>query len=166
MVNIWIFIKNITFPRPSSHARNPREKVLQNIKRERNKQRGPYGTHIHHLFIWELVFCEQSFLFSSFFLPLIELSLQLFIHVIIHSLLAYLIPTKTVGHVLNSIYKRKFSLNSFFLLVWSDNLSKKFGPRSGPTKCRAWYGSKLFDTLMIFLKEFQEKSSWRQKKSW
>ena len=44
------------------------------------------------------------------------------------------------------------------LLVSSaDNLCKQFGSRSGPTKCRAWSGSKLFDTLMIFLKEFFEK---------
>ena len=44
------------------------------------------------------------------------------------------------------------------LLVSSaDDLCKQFGPRSGPTKCRAWSGSKLFDTLMIFLKEFFKK---------
>ena len=44
------------------------------------------------------------------------------------------------------------------LLVPSvDNICKQFGPRSGPTKCRAWPGSKLFDTLMVFLKEFYEK---------
>ena len=50
----------------------------------------------------------------------------------------------------------------------ADNLYKQFGPRSGPTKCRAWSGPKLFDTLMVFLKEFFEKvdfeiSSRRQK---
>ena len=39
----------------------------------------------------------------------------------------------------------------------ADNLCKQFGPRSGATKCRAWSGSKLFDTLMVFLKEFFEK---------
>ena len=38
----------------------------------------------------------------------------------------------------------------------ADNLCKQFGPRPGPTKCRAWSGSKLFDTLMVFLKEFFE----------
>ena len=44
------------------------------------------------------------------------------------------------------------------LLVSSaDNLSKQSEPRSGPTKCRAWSVSKLFDTLMVFLKEFFEK---------
>ena len=46
----------------------------------------------------------------------------------------------------------------FYLLVSSaDNLCKQFGPRSDPTKCRAWSGSKLFDTLMVFLKEFFKK---------
>ena len=34
------------------------------------------------------------------------------------------------------------------------SLFKQFGPRSGPTNCWAWSGSKLFDTLMVFLKEF------------
>ena len=44
------------------------------------------------------------------------------------------------------------------LLVSSaDDLCKQIGPRSGPTKCRAWSWSKLFDTLMVFLKEFFEK---------
>ena len=43
------------------------------------------------------------------------------------------------------------------LLVSSvDNLCKQFGPRSGLTTCRAWSGFKLFDTLMVFLKEFFE----------
>ena len=36
----------------------------------------------------------------------------------------------------------------------ADNFCKQFGPRSGPTKRRAWSRSKLFDTLMVFLKEF------------
>ena len=39
----------------------------------------------------------------------------------------------------------------------ADNLYKQFGSRSGPTKCRAWSGYKLFDTLMVFLKEILEK---------
>ena len=37
------------------------------------------------------------------------------------------------------------------------NLGKQFGPRSGPTNRRAWSGSKLFDILMVFLKEFFQK---------
>ena len=44
------------------------------------------------------------------------------------------------------------------LLVSSvDNLYKQFGPRSGPTICPAWSRSNLFDTQMVFLKEFLEK---------
>ena len=43
---------------------------------------------------------------------------------------------------------------NFYLLVSSaDNLCKQFGPRSGPTKCRACSGTKLFGTLMVFLKD-------------
>ena len=44
----------------------------------------------------------------------------------------------------------------------ADNLCKHFGPRSGPTKCRAWYGSNLFHTLMGLLKEFSEKKNWKK----
>ena len=43
------------------------------------------------------------------------------------------------------------------LMSSADDLCKQFGPRSGPTKCRAWSGSKQFDTLMVFPKEFFEK---------
>ena len=39
---------------------------------------------------------------------------------------------------------------TLYLLVSSaDNLCKQFGPRPGPTSCRARPGSKLFDTLMV-----------------
>ena len=49
------------------------------------------------------------------------------------------------------------------LLVSSaDNLCKQFGPRSGLTNCQAWSGSKLFDILMLFLKEFFEKSNFEK----
>ena len=41
--------------------------------------------------------------------------------------------------------------------VFTDNLCKQFGPRSGPTFCRALSGSKLFDNLKVFLKEFFKK---------
>ena len=39
----------------------------------------------------------------------------------------------------------------------ADNFCKQLGPRSGPTERRSWPGSKLFDILMVFLKEFFEK---------
>ena len=34
----------------------------------------------------------------------------------------------------------------------SYNIKKQFGPRLNPTKCRAWFGSKLFGTRMVLLK--------------
>ena len=37
------------------------------------------------------------------------------------------------------------------------NHDKQFGPEPGPTKGQAWIGSKLIDTLMVFLKEFFSK---------
>ena len=41
------------------------------------------------------------------------------------------------------------------LLVSSaDNLFKQLGPRSGLTKRRAWSASNMFDTQMVFLKQF------------
>ena len=43
------------------------------------------------------------------------------------------------------------------LLSSADKLCKQSGPRSGPTKRQAWSGSKLFDTLMVFLKDLFEK---------
>ena len=48
-------------------------------------------------------------------------------------------------------------LTLYLLASSADNFCKQFGPRSGPTKCRALSGSKLFDTLMVFLKEFFKK---------
>ena len=39
----------------------------------------------------------------------------------------------------------------------ADKFCKQFGPRSGPTKCRALSESNLFDSLMVFLKEFSQK---------
>ena len=40
----------------------------------------------------------------------------------------------------------------------ADKLCKQFEPRSGPTKCRAWSRSKLFDTLIVLLKFFLGKN--------
>ena len=42
-------------------------------------------------------------------------------------------------------------------MLSADNFCKQFGPRSGPTKRQAPSGSNLFDTLIVFLKEFVEK---------
>ena len=47
-------------------------------------------------------------------------------------------------------------------------LCKEFGPISGPTECRSWPGSKLFDKLIVFLKEFSLfwKSQQMTAKAW
>ena len=50
-----------------------------------------------------------------------------------------------------------YILTLYPLVSSADNFYKLFGPKSGPTKHQAWSGSKLFDTLMVFLKEFFEK---------
>ena len=45
----------------------------------------------------------------------------------------------------------------------ADNIYKQFGPCSGQTKRGAWYGSNLFDTQMVFLKEFFKKIVFEKK---
>ena len=42
------------------------------------------------------------------------------------------------------------------LLSYAGDLCKQFRPRSGPTECWSWSGSKLLDTLIVFVKEFFE----------
>ena len=54
-------------------------------------------------------------------------------------------------------YLPKYLLTLFLLVLSADNLCKQFGPRSGLTKRQTSSGFKLFDTLMVFLKEFSEK---------
>ena len=39
----------------------------------------------------------------------------------------------------------------------AENICKQFGPRSGPTECRSRSGSKLVDTMRVFLEEYFEK---------
>ena len=50
------------------------------------------------------------------------------------------------------------ALSLSLLMSSADNFCKQFGPRAGPTKCRSWSGSKLFDTLIVFLKDFVKKA--------
>ena len=64
-------------------------------------------------------------------------------------------------HLLIPQYKNFFQnsiLTLCLLVLSSDDLCKQFGSRSGPiigqTNSRAESGSKLFDTLMVFLKDF------------
>ena len=55
------------------------------------------------------------------------------------------------------------SLDFYILVASADSLCKQFWPRSDLTKHQAWSGSKLFDTLIIFLKEFFENDSFEKK---
>ena len=50
-----------------------------------------------------------------------------------------------------------YELTLGILVSSADSLCKQFGPRSGPTKCQVRSGSKQFDSLMVFLKEFFQK---------
>ena len=45
------------------------------------------------------------------------------------------------------------------------DLCNQFAPWSGPTERQAWSGSKMFDKLMLFLKEYFEKSNADDKKN-
>ena len=47
--------------------------------------------------------------------------------------------------------------NWWYWVSSSDKFCKHFGPRWGPPKRRAWSRSNLFDTQMLFQKEFFEK---------
>ena len=47
----------------------------------------------------------------------------------------------------------------------AEHLCKQFRPRSGLTECQAKSGSKLFDTLIVFLKEFFKKVNFENIKS-
>ena len=54
------------------------------------------------------------------------------------------------------IYLKIYNLPLTICLLMSsaENLCKQYGPRSGPTTCRARSGSNMFDSLMVILKEF------------
>ena len=78
-------------------------------------------------------------------------------------------------HLNPSAFNEAENLTLCQLMPSADNLLKHFVPRSVltkcVTKCQAWSGSKLFDTLMVFLKEFFrrfefEKKSADDKYSW
>ena len=47
-------------------------------------------------------------------------------------------------------------------MLSSDNLCKQIVPSPGPTCCRAWTGYKLFDTMIVFLKDFFGKKNERK----
>ena len=49
----------------------------------------------------------------------------------------------------NHFHYDEHGLTIRLLVLPGNNFCKQFGSRSGPTKSRAWSGSKLFDTLMV-----------------
>ena len=51
-------------------------------------------------------------------------------------------------------------LAATFVICWK--LYKQFGPTTGPTECQSWSGSKPFDTLIVFLKEFLKKLTFEE----
>ena len=51
-----------------------------------------------------------------------------------------------VFSIVRHCVERQLNLSSAY------NLCKLSGPRSGLTECRSWSGSKLFDTMIVFLK--------------
>ena len=60
------------------------------------------------------------------------------------------------------VWKKFYNFIKFVNLIClfvssADNICKQFGIRPGRTKCRAWSGSKMFDTLMVFLIFFPKK---------
>ena len=62
---------------------------------------------------------------------------------------------------------RKVNSLSAVCVLSVDNLCKQFGPRSGLTRCQAWSGSNLFDSQILFLKEFLENINFeKNQQSW
>ena len=51
--------------------------------------------------------------------------------------------------------KKKHFIN--LLVPSADNFSKQFDPKSELPECQVWSGSKLFGTVIVFLKSFFEK---------
>ena len=56
-----------------------------------------------------------------------------------------------------------YSLTLYLLVSSADTFCKQFGPRSGPTRCWVYSVSKLFDILIVFLKEFFKKKNYFEK---
>ena len=55
------------------------------------------------------------------------------------------------------------TLNLCLPVTPADNLGKQFGPKSGPTIRPACSGSKLFNILMVFFKNFFKKVNFEKK---
>ena len=63
---------------------------------------------------------------------------------------------ESCGRCVKYLLQLWLALNSLLLVSSANKICKLFGLRSGLTKCWAWSGSKLFDTLIVLLKEFFE----------
>ena len=63
-------------------------------------------------------------------------------------------PASLILQSVSPVIVNKLTL--YVPVSFADNICKQFGPWSGPTKRRAWSGSKLFDTLEVFMKEYFE----------
>ena len=58
-----------------------------------------------------------------------------------------------------SCRRQRYRFITEFTVISADSLCKQFRPRSGPTKCWSWSGSKLFATLILILKKSFEKKN-------
>ena len=68
-----------------------------------------------------------------------------------------------LSHIVLTFFGQRNTITLCLLVPSADTFCKELGTRSGPTKCWAWSGSKLFDTLMIFLKEFFKNINFEKK---
>ena len=75
------------------------------------------------------------------------------------------IPNKYMGHKLNvvSSHQNQLLLSLYLLVSSADNFCKQFWPRAEPTKCFAWSGSKLFDSIpeIILEESADDKKVWK-----
>ena len=74
-------------------------------------------------------------------------------------------PADPIEFIAHALYKYKVK-STLSMLAWllssADNICKQFGSRSGPTDCRSYSGSKLFDTLIVFLSIFWKCWFWKK----
>ena len=135
--------------------RNKKSIVLSSIKNSLLRDQVPVLFVLAQLFLGNLIWlCEMIHSMQTWCL-ILEVSFRIAADDILkHLFLIY------VDEIRLDIY-RWFMFNFpcyWRLLSSADNLCKQFGPWSGLMFCRACSESKLFDTLMVFLKDFFWKS--------
>ena len=139
--------KNLTTP--GAYYYNLPQKYQFNFINKLCKTIKIFGRHVQFIHISDL----SIWLFIQ-----IPISLSLFISFGTLSknfLSIQLILTVSPTHLKDSYY---LIIEHIYLLVSSaNNLCKRIGHRSGLTIHRVWSGSNLFDTHMVFLKNFFEK---------